>query len=187
MRKGVDPIDLALAWYQRKGSVHFVIDYDGTIYQILDTAVRGAHIGVSRLERRRYLNGTWHKRLSHEGVVRWHKRWPGFKSPQHLYPGKSPNGAYIGVEVLPLSHMRVVTGGGHKGTWFTERQYSAVARLWIALWVQHGTWGCNALSPGPRLVGHEDVDAFGRWDPFGGWDPGAMRVRPRFDWNLVFE
>ena len=47
-RQGVAPIVLALKWYRAKeqSGVHYVIDHDGTIYQMLADDRRGAHIGI---------------------------------------------------------------------------------------------------------------------------------------------
>lgn len=180
-RKRVSPISLALAWYRSKGSVHYVIDHDGTIFQMLDDDRRGAHVGISLRERLSYLSGRWiiNKKIPFKARLLWKNRWPDFKSPQHLYPTKSPNACYIGVELLPLANEDVEPGG----LWFTPAQHAAVRDLALDLAGRHG-WPEGWMGT-PRLVGHEDVDAFARWDGRGGWDPGAMRIRPRFSWDLV--
>ena len=153
-----------------------MLDYDGTLYQLLEDTIRGAHVGVSRRERRRYLSGTWVRDVPSEALLWWRRRWGehGYKSPQHIYPTKSPNGCYIGLEMLPR------WGKGPDGLWFTPAQHAAVAALWQDIKRRHGLDD----KPG-RLVGHEDLDAYARWDEIGGWDPGAMRGWPRFDWDKV--
>ena len=51
--------------------------------------------------------------------------------------------------------------------------------------------GWPAGAPGPRLVGHEDVQPIERCDlqgaGLGGWDPGARRSRPFWDDAYVRE
>lgn len=37
-----------------------------------------------------------------------------------------------------------------------------------------------------NVLGHEDVDPWGRGNAGGGWDPGARRVQLTFDWNRIF-
>ena len=177
-RRGEAPIDVALAWYRRKSGVHYVIGYDGAIYQMLDDDRRGAHVGISWLERRRYLSGSWKRHVPPRALREWQRRWPHEKSPQHLYPTKSPNGSYIGVEMIPLAHRRIASS-----FWFTDAQHASVALLYKD-WAARHCWGEYHASS-PRLLGHEDIDAFARWDKAGGWDPGAMRQLPRFGWHVV--
>lgn len=174
-------IDLALEWYRAKeqSGVHYVIDYDGTIYQMLEDNIRGAHVGISVSERLSYLSGRWRKTARALGVELWRERWPGHRSPQHLYPTRSPNGCYVGVELVPLPSGRV----GADGLWFTREQHQAVAELARDLAARHD-WP-DYWERSPRFLGHEDIDAFARWDLAGGWDPGSMRPRPRFDWVLA--
>lgn len=168
-------IELALDWYRKKGSVHAVIDYDGTIYQMLPWDRQGAHVGIGFVQRRKYLNGSWKKQVSHEAIAEWQERWPGVSSPQHLYPTKSPNQAFIGIEFLPLRRRDPKTK-----LWFTEEQHEAGRELWEMqreLW----QWDENRAT---ALLGHEDL-SITRWDDAGGWDPGAMRDNPRFDWSRI--
>lgn len=180
-RAGRPVIDLALQWYRAKeqSGVHYVIDYDGTIYQMLEDTIYGAHVGISAAERLSYLLGRWRTTAPTLGVELWSDRWPGYKSPQHLYPTRSPNGCYVGVELVPLAAGTALPGG----LWFTRAQHQAVAELARDLAERHD-WP-DGWERSPRLLGHEDIDAFARWDVQGGWDPGSMRPRPRFDWVLA--
>jgi N-acetyl-anhydromuramyl-L-alanine amidase AmpD len=178
-----------LNWYRKKGAVHYLIGPGGLIYQMLPDNKRGAHVGIGVLERRMYLNGRWKRHVTAEALHLWQKRWPGFKSPQHLYPTRSPNSCYIGVEMIPLPCQR------DNGLWFTDAQHVAVGELYADLDRRHGWYSIlpemmayNLANT--HLVGHEDIDARlspgeGRWDNHGGWDPGALRARPRFDWQRV--
>jgi len=178
-RESVPPIVMALAWYRRKSGVHYVIGYDGTIYQMLEDDRRGAHVGVSLLDRASYLSGRWlrSKKIQSRVVALWRKRWSGYKSPQHLYPTRSPNSCYIGVEMIPLPHL------SDDNLWFTEEQHVAAAALARDIARRHG-WPENWMNT-PRLVGHEDISPLTRWDRNGGWDPGALRTTPRFSWAKI--
>lgn len=184
-KQGRPAIELALEWYRDKdrSGVHYTVGndqgYDGQLYQMLEDNIYGAHVGISSDERTKYLNGTWvnHKDITATAVAQWKERWPTYKSPQHLYPTTSPNGCYIGIEMVPLMRAR------DNGLWFTDAQHEAVQRLANDLAKRHG-WPEDWVDT-PRLVGHEDVDAFARWDKNGGWDPGAMRLSPRFDWDAI--
>ncbi len=177
-RKGVEPIRLALEWYRKKAGPHYVIGYDGTIFQIQSDWIRGAHIGTKIGERLSYLSGRWVNKVSTKPLDLWTEKWAHYKSPQHLFPGRSPNGAYLGVEMIPLLR------ANKDGTWFTIEQHRAVGRLYEDLCRRHG-WP-KTREQSPRLIGHEDVSAYSRWQRGGGWDPGALRVSPRFDWGRIF-
>lgn len=190
-RRGEDPLEHALAYYQAAScSCHYLIGYDGVIIQITADDRRVPHIGVSSAEHSAYLSGAWAAKLPATGVKRWRSRWAlrGYKSPQHLFPGPTPNGVYVGAELLPLVPART------DGLWYSDEQHQAVARLALDLAARHGFEVDLRLAaaelplPCSRLLGHEDLDAFGRWDKNRsgqGWDPGALRDRPRFLWDSV--
>lgn len=177
LKAGRNPIDEVIAYYQADWKSHYVIGYGGDIFQFFPDTTRGAHIGVSAEERKRYLSGKWLIDFQNAvGVDLWRKRWSLYTSPQHLFPGTSPNGAYIGVELVPLLEEQ-------DGLWFTPDQHQAVVDLCAERAHYHG-WPTGWWATG-CLVGHEDLDAYARWDKGGGWDPGALRVKPRFDWAFV--
>jgi hypothetical protein len=178
LKNDVPVIDLALEWYGKKGSVHGVVDYDGTIYQLQEWDVKGAHVGVSSSQRRAYLNGTWVLDVHDKALTLWNERWPDHKSPQHLYPTKSPNDSYIGIEFIPLPQRDPKTK-----LWFTQAQMKAARDLWNFHKEDQG-W-CEVTDP-TVIVGHEDL-SITRWDRNGGWDPGAMRDQPRFDWEFILD
>lgn len=177
---GSTPIEAALAIYlamQRGsqgylwGGPTYVIDYDGAIYQLAPDEVLTAHCGHPHREL--YLSGEWMERCSAKLVEHWRRAWPTFPSPQHLFPGRSPNSAYIGIEFVPLAERRT------DGWLYTDAQHRAGIELCRDLGERHG-WG-ERWAAGPRLVGHEDVNPIDRSDDGGGWDPGWLRARPRFD------
>ncbi len=177
-----DPFGWALRRYRWKGSVHYCIDTDGKLFQMLLDNRRGAHVGISKKERLRYLSGDWRRDFNPDAVELWDEKWHGYKSPQHLYPTKSPNDCYIGVELRPLRKSRA------NGLYFSDEQHEAVARLGADLMHRH-QWPSNWKTTS-RLLGHECVDAYGRWVtkytdmP---WDPGALRQIPRFSWAKVID
>ena len=61
-------------------------------------------------------------------------------------------------------------------------QYVATARQVVAWERAHGF-----VAEGNRLVTHEDVQPFERWDAHGGWDPGILRAKPTYNWPLLLE
>ena len=183
-RAGIDPVEFAVAYYQEaKYSAGYVIGWDGTIYQIGSDMDRYSHIGVSAEERVRYLSGGWVDSVPTTALDLWLGHWRHCSSPQHIFPWKSANDCYLGAECIPLPHQTL------HGLWYTERQHAAVARLYLDRAKVYG-WGSPDMSSGAtlpfrRLLGHEDLDAYGRWDSHGGWDPGALRAKPRFCWRTV--
>ncbi len=180
-RLGVDPVDLALEWYRAlsRSGVQFLIAPDGTLYQMLEANIRGAHVGISRRERKRYLNGRWENDVPSGALRLWMNQWEDVKSPQHLYPTKSPNSCYVGVEMLPLLEAT------EEGLWFTPEQHQALLDLYRQLAVMYNWPLCTIALPNKRFLGHEDIDAYARWQKSGGWDPGALREKPRFDWTAL--
>lgn len=196
-RMGVSLLEAALAYYASSArSTGYVIDLDGSTYQISADDRRVPHVGVESEERAEYLAGRWQSvRLSADvaarwrarnsepvlavsAVARWQARWPLAASPQHLFPGPSANDVYVGCELLPLK-----TANPSTGWWFTASQHLAAGRLAADVARRHGF--PQGWQESSRLLGHEDLDAFARWDSGGGWDPGALRDKPRLDWHLV--
>lgn len=177
---GTSSVEEALRVYHRTAGPHYVVDYDGTVFQIQYDDLWAAHCGVSRAERKAYLNGTWREAMFKLGRSRgtklWSDRWGPKKSPQHLYPTKSPNACYVGIEMVTLDGSTGIIR-------FTADQHKAVALLLCDL-ARRYKWP-KGWSRSARLLGHEDIDAFDRWDRRGGWDPGALREHPRFDWAVV--
>lgn len=180
-RQGRPVIELALEWYRapEQSGVHYCIDYEGNVCQMLEDTIRGAHVGISAAERLSYLSGRWRKTAPALGVELWDDRWPAYRSPQHLYPTRSPNACYVGVELAPLPSELV----GPDGLWFTREQHQAVSALARDLATRH-SWP-DGWERSPRILGHEDIDAYARWKNGQGWDPGSLRTRPRFDWVLA--
>jgi hypothetical protein len=169
------------------GGPGYVIDHDGTIYQIAGDNMRTNHVGsvVEGHDRRKqYLSGKWIELCTPAAVAQWHAHWgPKYKNSQQLFPSKYPNTDYIGVEMI-----RCGDGLGkpmRKGLIFTKEQHEAAVRLAIDVGRRNkfpdGWWRT------PRLLGHEDVGLIDRHDKGGGWDPGWLRAEPYFDFEYVRE
>jgi hypothetical protein len=187
------PLEVARAVYDGMGLIgpHYVIDPYGTVEQYCDPKLVRYHIGLTADDRRSYLDGYWvddRNRIDPKVVTWWKQRWPGIKSPSHLYPGKSANEAYVGVEMIPCGRLLPAPGmikptfrwehgtrPGFDGQRFSVEQYVALARLCKQLAAAHGL---DLAKPGV-LVGHEDVNPKQR----PGWDPGGYNGT--FSWGLV--
>lgn len=192
-RAGVPAIEMALAYYQRAAfSAHYVIDYDGALYQLTADDRRVQHVGLTAADREAYLSGAWQQRISRATSKLWRDRWPYVLSPAHLYPSRAPNSDFVGVELLPLAK-------ADGGLWYTSEQHRTAGRLYADLAARHrwpeclidgwrllvgGWYAWTARSP-VRLLCHEDLSPLTRWDRGGGWDPGALRAAPRLDWGWV--
>lgn len=171
----VTPMARAVKVYSQGAFPHYVIDWQGNLVQIADETVRAAHAAISRVEQRQYRSGIWAAQVTKAALARWRATHPGVDSPLDLFPGRSPNSSYIGVELIPMLEADEDTG-----SWFTEEQYQMAAYLVDDLTVRYGI-----TISGPRLVGHEDLEPLTRWNRGGGWDPGALRAKPRWLWNQV--
>lgn len=197
----------AIAYYtSRPLSVHYFIGLDGRIWLLTHEAVRVPHVGVGAAERSAYRTGAWLRgarprarrvrAIAPAAIAAWRSHWPRYRSPVHLYPATSINDCSIGSEMAPAGYY---AAGGWRalpgvlpwlGGRHTLAQHLAVAALAVDIAARHSWpdgWQHDALG-GPRspyVLGHEDVDLFGRADDGGGWDPGALRAEPRFDWQLV--
>jgi len=183
------PIDVAIETYIASqngsngylwGGPHYVLEHDGTLHQIAPDDVLTAHAGGGN--RTAYIDGTWVDKCSPPTVAAWREQWPNHKHPYQLFPSKSPNNDYVGIECIPI-------GEGLGGEpmvpclRFTKAQNDAFIALGQDFGSRHG-W--PAGWPGTsRLLGHEDVDPINRHDPRGGWDPGWLREAHYFDFEYV--
>lgn len=187
---GADPFEYAVAYYLRPDAyfAHYLVGFDGTIAQIADEHERAPHIGLPAADRAAYLGGTWKARVPKSFLTRWTKRWtarwPQYKSPSHLYPGSSPNNAYVGVEMLLWQ--KGCAGTPHApGLKYTTAQHDVIAALAADVadrWAFPAGWQATG-----RLACHEDVSPLSRTTASGGWDPGVVRAAPWFDWAYVME
>jgi hypothetical protein len=188
-KKHERPIDVALRVYINSqngsngyfwGGPGYVLDHDGELYCMAPDDVLTAHAGGGN--RPAYIGGTWASLCSTAVVAAWREQWPRHTHPYQLFPGKSPNGDYVGLEMIPIGDG---FGGSPMapGLRFTAAQHDAVVALGRDLATRHG-WP-EGWQHGSRLVGHEDVDPINRHDKGGGWDPGWLRERHYFDFEYV--
>lgn len=186
-KEGITPVEWALNYYASKAfSCHYFADYEGQLYQFTPDDRKVPSVGVEGWQRELFLSGKWSSdtRLNATTVSRWLERWyqqdKRFRSPTHLFPGPSANGVYINLELLPLPTVN------EEGLLYTEAQHRLVAQLAIDLQKRHGWPAWPEHLPCPRLLGHEDLDAYDRWEKkSGGYDPGSLRARPWFSWQKV--
>ena len=154
---------------------HGVVLPSGERVRVVDSKLVAPHCGVKAWQRKAMLDGTWVAWTSDEAEALFAKRWPGVKSPQHLFPTASPNDAYEGLESWKLAELDPYTG-----SFYTLAQYQSTAQ-WVV--ERERAWGF--VAEGRRLVTHDDVQPFERWDAHGGRDPGAMREPPFYRWDLL--
>jgi hypothetical protein len=85
---GADPLEYAVEYYMKPDSyfAHHVIDFGGTIAQIADEHEKAMHVGFAPEERQAFLSGGWESKLPSTYVVASKARWPGVKSPAHMFP-----------------------------------------------------------------------------------------------------
>ncbi len=187
-KRGEAAIDVAIRVYRdsqngsngyKWGGPHYVLDHAGTFHQIAPDDAKTAHAGGS--DRAKYLSGDWENEASLEVVQRWHEQWPHLRNPYDLFPSKSPNDDYVGVEMIPCGAGLGKPAG--PGLLFTTAQHDAIAPFARDLARRHG-WPGDWHRTG-RLVGHEDVQPIERDDAHGGWDPGWLRAAPYFDFERV--
>jgi N-acetyl-anhydromuramyl-L-alanine amidase AmpD len=158
---------------------HWIIAPDGQTACIRSEQEIAWHCGLDAYDREMFLTTNWETngRTPADVVSWWKRRWPGIKSPSHLYPSKSPNKNYIGIELIPAGTYNKMTwepcfAGGYRTIGrFTTAQYLALAAI---------TRYTLDDKPG-RLVGHEDVNPTTR----PGWDPGAKIGA--FDWDYFLD
>lgn len=157
----------------------YMIGVRGEVVQIAPDDVVAMHVGGEH--RGEYLSGAWKTNVP-EGVrAMWQSRWPGRKSPQHLFPGPSANEAFIGVEVIPVTG--VLSHAAGEGERYTLQSYQAAQQLAVVLAKRHG-WPLGWMGTS-RLVGHEDIGLLDRHDAGGGWDPGGLREMPYWRWDRI--
>ena len=183
LAKGRDPFEYVLEHY---GSLavpyfaHYVIDFDGKIAAVADEHEDAQHVGFAPDQRASFLDGSWTSKLPSSYVASWRERWPSYKSPAHLFPGASPNQAYIGFEMLCW---QAGCAGSPRapGMLYTEAQHAAAAALSADIASRWGFATGHWYSTG-RMACHEDLNPLDRTANGQGWDPGIIRSSPYFDW-----
>lgn len=182
VKNSTDPVKETIDTYAKMAAnngvgPHYAITPDGQLIKFRDHAEVAWHAGTSASERQAFLSGTWEDGVRCPKAVSdwWKLRWGAqYKSPQHLFPSRSPNADYIGIELVPCG-----TYSGNiwqpllgvpstpKGR-YTGQQYQTAALLTMSLARAYNLtddfWNTG------RLVGHEDINPLTR----PGWDVGAF-------------
>lgn len=190
-------------------SSHYLLGYDGTIYALTDESIRAPHVGVSEDERAAYLDGRWARGgkatgqsdegalgpIANEAVRRWRTAWPQHRSPQYLFPSRFVNEDSVASEMPPCGpHLPGSPAPMRPGLRHTTEQHVAAGLLAFDLalrlgWAESAApmqwWSEHGSERPTQLLGHEDVDLYGRSNKGGGWDPGALRAEPWWDWAYV--
>lgn len=176
-KAGSSPTMVAVEYYLRPDSFfpNYVCGYaghaGGELVQVCDEGEVALHAGLNAGDLSAYRDGSWRKKID---AAEWDRAWAPLPHPLHLYPGSTPNRAFVGLELLPLAHDLP------SGLRFSDAQHETVIALAADMMARY------AIPPDRhRFVGHEDLTPLTRWDKGGGWDPGARRARPRFDWVRV--
>lgn len=159
---------------------HYVIAPNGQVAKLREETVVAWHCGVSATEREAFLTTNWETngRTDVEVVKWWKRRWPAFKSPSHLYPDKSANKNYVGIELVPagsyskMEWKPTLAGGNRVWGRFTTAQYISLAKITFPLGISYKL---------NQLVGHEDVNPITR----PGWDPGDKLGA--FNWDYFLD
>lgn len=198
--ESIHPLEAAVNVYRgmREGP-HLILPPCGRVLQVRDLLEVSWHAGVSEAQRLKFLHEDWTTDIDDHVVEWWRARWPGVKSPQHLYPTASPNLAYVGVEMVPCgiikgAEFRPLWGKpAHPGARFTLAQYVAAADIALemnrrfeifppeARIYYTGPSSLGTLQLGARVCGHEDVNPVTR----PGWDPGSLTGA--WSWELFNE
>lgn len=185
LANGRDPFREAVNYYLRPDTPftpHYVIGFDGQIAQVANEHERCQHVGFPAQDRQSYLTGAWKYLLPSGYVAAWQKRWPGYISPAHLFPGSSPNEVYCGVELV-VWQQGCAGEPMRPGLKYTEKQHRAAAAL--AEDVARRWNFPRAWSRSGRLVAHEDLNPIERVTAGQGWDPGVARSDPWCDWSFI--
>jgi hypothetical protein len=156
---------------------HVCVLPDGARIRTTPYDLVAPHCGASSVQRQRMLDGSWRAWTSDDAEEQWAKLWPGVKSPQHLFPTASANDSCEGLETWKGDAIDPETG-----TRYTMAQYRSTAQ-----WVVQRERALGFLADGVRLLTHEAVQPFERWDDVGGHDPGVMRPVPLYNWPLLRE
>lgn len=176
-RERISPLEAAINVYTRPGAYfpHYVVYGDDAV-QIADERERARHCGLSG-KYSTYTSGAWESQVPAASLARWKRRWVGKKSPMALFPGRSPNAVFVGIEMIPKAD---ATFSGPTIRRAAQIAGDVIHRHGYPLTLPAGEGGWV------RCLGHEDVSPLTRWNGQGGWDPGFLRASPRFMWSTFY-
>lgn len=185
-------LDWCIERYLTTFGCHYICGYkglDAELVQVGNEYRRPNTVGMAE-QNRSIDRGRFARDLKPRMLFHWRNRWPGKASPRNLFPGRSVNQFYAGVEMPPCVWWNTSRGRNHvsappmrQGLRYTRAQHDAIVQLAWDMANRHA-WSGNWWETG-RLVGHEDLSPLTRQNSGGGWDPGALRGEPWWDWAYI--
>lgn len=179
---GDTDLEKIVRYYLKTIGPHFLIDYDGTITQFVETDRVAWHCGFQgdgpdnegelyekgwEVWSRRIDKSPWKVEDPYPGYETWRKRWPDFQSPIELVSGRYPNFVSIGIEVREPERRQPAK--------FFDAQYEALAEL-----LKFNAANHQLILDRDHVLGHYDVNPIARCGPEGDRDPGEA-----FDWARI--
>ena len=187
IKLGKDPGQFAIDYYQRTTGTHYVIDYDGTIWQVASEHERAYGVGTKEQENAENSREGWQKIAGPIVAQAWIDTWGNTRTPLGLIPDH-PNACMVHCELPPLPAERRNEALA-SGLWYTAAQHEAVAHLAIDIAQRNGFAHVRAWwlpKAGERILEHGDITPVSRMDPNGVYDLGGRRLSPRFQWPFVY-
>lgn len=169
LKLGIDPLEYAHSYYTRPNtySAHYVGRH-GVTLQCSYEEDKCMHVGLTAAERNLFLSGKWKDKVAPVTYALWILQWGKFyKSPSHLYPGKSPNNVYVGYEMAP-----------EPDATYTIETLEAMCHQAHKTAKMHGFFEKDWFIRSGRFVSHEDINPINRSNKLGGWDVGHLRAKP---------
>ena len=176
-----DPLGRIDTFFTKDGNpfAHYTIDPWGVILQVAYERERPWAQGLSLTQSKQKPPEFWLK----EWGPRFDSVFELICSLRHRYAIGGPSG-YISPNSRAISIEHIQYGNGFK---LTAAQYRMSHLLHMDIAIRHGMDMAQVLNWEHRLnvLGHEDVDPWGRGARGAGWDPGALRKKPRFCWRCL--
>lgn len=189
IKKKKDVLSLCLDRYLKTGGATYLNGWVGHLIQMANDF----ELAYGASVKEQLHQHPWDANVSAITSNTWEDRWEhleGVDSPLDLFPTNYANSCYVHVEMPPVfgydqrDKLVQLAEAMRPGLWFTKAQHDNVVLLAIDL-ADRNNWPDKWWRTG-RLVGHEDVSPHTRHIESGGWDPGALRTKPRFDWDYVY-
>ena len=192
-----DPNAYAAKYYETSSAYpHYLIDWNGTVYQYCDELKWAAHAKWTAKEKSLYHSIDWMTKIEKDGKLiscppstyqDWIDRWNRAKGLAYLTPkdilkqigGILPNEAFLGIELLD------------KKPAFTDKQHESLAILVKEVCQRHKLVDTKFIEkdslPQAWLCTHSDVSPIRRW-AIG--KKGAFAYDCKYDqldWNRLIE
>jgi len=181
-----DPLDRIGDYFTKDGKpfAHYTVCPWGSILQVAYERERPWAQGLSDNQMAQEPPDFWKEYWRPRGInnVRqlMQELYAAYGTPytgRRLRGSLSPNSRAIAIEHIQY-------GNGFK---LTAAQYRMSHILHMDIAIRHGMDVAGMINWKQRLqvLGHEDVDPWGRGARGAGWDPGALRKKPRFCWRCL--